>query len=262
LVVPLTSNEVTSTKEQIDRRFDNDFLTIQRLISDSSNPLGYILDFESNFDRYRPGPVKVSWKLSGPGTGQIYDLGAHLIDQALVLFGRPQTVQAIVTNQRREAQDAVDDAFTVILSYDDQRRIVTLKATTFSCFIKQPRYRVRGLNGSYVKFGEDPQELQRKVTVPPVELSDSQFGIEQPQFSGILTTKEEFPGGKRDEQAGLWETKIVSQKGNYMEFYDNVAHAIQGTGEINVKPEQARDVIKLIELAKQSSQEGKVMNWT
>lgn len=214
-------------------------------------------------DRWQPNLSAKEWKLSDPAAGSCFDLGAHSIDQALVLFGRPETIQALVTRQRPQLndEDTADDSFTIILTYEKLRKVVTLKCSMLSCLSTQPRYRLRGAKGSFVKYGIDPQEDQRVKVSPPVSVTSSSFGVEAEGIHGNLTTVDPVPGAEKNTTTGLWEKVVVSEKGNYLGFYENLKDAIQGREQIMVKPEEALDVIKIIELAKKSSKEGRRLTW-
>jgi len=186
--------------------------------------------------------------------GSTFDLGTHLIDQALVLFGKPDSVWASLAYERG---DPADDAFLILLTYSD--KTVLLRSTMVSCLAVQPRFRIRGTKGSFVKDGLDPQEDQRVKSSPPIEISSKEFGIETPAFKGRLITVDRVEGAK--EVDGLWESEVVSEKGNYLGFYENLYDAISGKGELLVHPEEARDVIKLIEIVKESSKTGARLPW-
>jgi predicted dehydrogenase len=129
-----------------DRRWDTDFLTVRKILSQKK--LGKIVEFETHYDRYVPEPPKKgAWQVKDtPGSGIVYDLGTHLIDQIVVLFGMPEEVTGFV---RRLTQSTVDDAFTILLHYKDM--LATVKATVLSVDSKQLRYWIRGDQGSYTK---------------------------------------------------------------------------------------------------------------
>lgn len=195
------------------RRWDGDFLSVKKLIDSGS--LGEIKQFESHMDRWRP-EVRNRWKeRAGVGSGLLYDLGVHLIDQVLCLFGLPEKIMGDVECQRMNAQ--TDDYFHLILIYKKMR--VILHASSFCS--QSPRFQVYGDKFSFVKFGVDPQEEQLKMGLSP---KDPRYGIEE----------------------GM-------EKGNYPYFYDQLYQALIYKKEVPVKPEQALKAIKLIELAKESS---------
>ncbi|HET7361142.1 MAG TPA: Gfo/Idh/MocA family oxidoreductase, partial [Salinimicrobium sp.] len=213
------------------RRWASDFLTIKNLLDEGK--LGEIVEYEAHFDRFR-NEIKKGWKeeKENPGSGILYDLGSHLIDQALVLFGLPDEVFANLRIQRKEAK--VTDNFELLLFYPDLK--VTLKA---GMLVKEkgPTYSIFGTKGSFVKYGEDVQEAALKRGEKPKNYSN--WGKEPEEIWGKLNTIEE-------------QSLVESEKGNYNGLYENVYHAILGKEALEVKPQQAKNVIRIIELAKQS----------
>lgn len=221
------------------RRWDGDFLTVREILEQQL--LGRLVAYESRFDRFRPA-LKNAWRdQDGPGSGVLFDLGSHLIDQAVVLFGPPATIYADLRRQRDSAV-AVDD-FEVHLGYSNLK--VTLKAGSLVCE-PSPRFVLNGTAGSYTKFGLDPQEEALKQGCSPAK---SCWGEEPPEAWGTLTR---WDGGTARE-------KRPTLPGRYPDYYSNVYRAITGGEELAVKPKQARDVIRLIELAQQSAREGKIL---
>ena len=218
------------------RRWDNDFLTIKALIQNKA--LGNIYHFESHFDRFRPQIQSEKWREQNqPGSGLLYDLGAHLIDQALALFGMPHWVQADVSKQRPNA--VVDDYFHIIFGYDQLRVILhsssVVKAIT-------PRFILHGDQGSFVKFGLDPQEAALREGLTPE--THSPWGVENETLSGTLTTEK-------------GERKVVSVPGTYPDFYQHVYESIIKGKPFPITHSQAIQVIQLIEISKQSSAENR-----
>jgi predicted dehydrogenase len=224
------------------RRWDGDFKTIQKVVYQGY--LGEVLEYEAHFDRFAPGARRSAWRDEPlPAGGVLYDLGSHLIDQALVLFGLPQTVFADIRMQREES--LVDDYFEINLNY--KRLKVTLKA---SVFVREPgpRYIIHGTKGSFVKYGIDPQEEMLKEGLMP---DAKDWGKEDPDYWGILNTemhRQQFYGN------------IETEPGNYMGFYDNVYDVIARGAEKFVLSEEARNVIRIIELAFESSRKGAIIN--
>ena len=133
----------------LDRRWDSDFLTVSKLIK--NNTLGRIVEFETHFDRHRPVlPSGGGWKTKIiPGGGAVYDLGAHLIDQIVVVFGLPKKITGFIGTQRVDNSNGYDDSFTVLLHYDGL--IATAKAAVVSPEVNQLRFWVRGVEGSFKK---------------------------------------------------------------------------------------------------------------
>jgi len=142
------------------QRFDSDFLTLSHLIH--SQTLGRIVEFETHFDRHQPSPrTTQTWRNEElPGGGQIYDLGTHLLDQALVLFGMPKRVTAFITNQREGKTSEQGDSFTVVLHYEGGL-MVTAKAAIVSPEVEQLRYWVRGEKGSFKKVDSQTESAWR-----------------------------------------------------------------------------------------------------
>ncbi|OIN56947.1 oxidoreductase [Arsenicibacter rosenii] len=218
------------------RRYDADFLTIRQVLA--SGKLGEINEYEGHFDRYRP-VVLDSWKEHEPdGGGNLYNLGPHLLDQAIVLFGLPEAVSGDIRMIRQGSTN--DDYFEIRLFYPDKRVIVKSNMMAPENHL---RYIIHGSAGSFVKSGLDIQEeTQRKDILPDTP----DWGHEPASQYGTLTT-----------EAGR-ET-IESVAGNYHTFYNNLAAAIRGEQPAEVRPEQIYAVIRIMELARQSSQEGRVL---
>lgn len=234
------------------RRFDADFLTLRRLIA--ANTFGQIVSFETHFDRYKaPGAKKDSWKTQAvAGNGILFDLGSHLLDQALTLFGLPDRVFASVRDERQNSSEPkaqwgedgfLDDAFDAMLFYDSGL-VVKLVANATSLCERQIRYIVRGTEAGYVKHGLDLQEDQTKAGMAP---SDPKFGVETEEHWGVLTT----PQGSK---------KVKSEDGVYIKWFQNLSDALEGKAEIEVKPEQAANVVRLLTLMGQSSREKRVLD--
>lgn len=222
------------------RRWDADFLTIQKLLT--SQKLGNIKYFESHFDRWNPLVRLDRWREKPQtGAGILFDLGSHLIDQALVLFGSPKTICADIAIQKNGAQ--ADDYFHLILSYQNLK--VILHSTTFSN--TTPRFQIFGDLGCFTKFGFDPQENQLKNNLSPL---DTNFGVESPTQYGQLTLPESHS-----------TLSIQSEVGSYKSYYHLLFEKIMhNRGELPVTGDDALKVIQLIELAQQSSQLGKSLH--
>ncbi len=217
------------------RRWDGDFLTIQKLIS--SGALGEVNEFEAHFDRYRPKLTTRLWRDEEKyGGGVLYDLGSHLIDQALCLFGTPDKLNATIENQRKTSK--VDDYFKIVLYFNKMKAILTA-----GMMVKEPgpRFIIHGTIGSFIKYGIDPQEEQlRKGTLPGSE----GWGSDSPEDWGLITL---------DYADMNVHGSVETEPGNYMAFYNNVYDVITKKTQMAVKPEEARNVIRIIELARESS---------
>ncbi len=218
------------------RRYDGEFLTLKKLLSEDR--LGRIVAYEATFDRFRLIP-KENWREEErPGSGNLYDLGPHLIDQALFLFGWPERLLADVRTERAGAR--VDDAFDLTLFYPDLR--VDLRAR--SLLAGHPmKLMVRGTKGTYIKYGLDPQEARLRGGWKG---SLEELGIEPAEAYGRLET---IAGGE----------VIPTEAGCYKAYYDTLADAIAGKDTAPVAPEEARDVIRLIEWALHSAKIGQVV---
>ncbi len=214
------------------RRWDNDFLTVKHIIA--TNKLGRLVEFESHFDRFRP-VISGSWKETGSaGTGTLYNLGSHLIDQALVLFGMPLEVYADIQTMRENA--GADDYYDIKLFYSNFRVILKSSYIVKEC---GPRFSLHGTKGSFVKYGLDPQEQALKDGFLPV---DATWGAESSQFWGVLNTID----------ASLIE-KVPSLAGNYQAFYNSIYNAIRKSDALLVRPEEALQTIQIIEACIESS---------
>jgi len=230
------------------RRWDSDFLTLKKYIDDGT--LGRIVEFETHFDRHRPEPPADNWKAyNAPGTGAVYDLGTHLMDQVVHLFGLPKRVTGFVGSQRAVNTTGLEDSATVLLHYD--KLLVTVKAGVVSPEVDQLRFWVRGEKGSFKKFHLDPQEDQlRKEGLKP---GDKNYGIEPQSHHGTLNIS----------QDGKITSKVVPtiQPPTYVEYYRRLAQALGGdASKVPVPPEEAVSVIRLVELARESSKTGKTLD--
>ncbi|WP_054956805.1 oxidoreductase [Paenibacillus dakarensis] len=219
------------------RRWDNDFLTVRNLLE--TGALGNLSVYQVHFNRYRP-KVKQRWKeQEGPGAGELYNLGSHLIDQALYLFGKPKTIWADMRAEREGSE--VIDYFHLVFGYDKHRVILHS-----SSLVRQagPRFELHGDKGSFLKYGQDPQEDQLKQGMHP---GDSGWGEDQPEQYGELAT----------ELSGLTvQGEIETLPGRYQAFYQGLAEALLEGAVVPVKPEDARDTIRMIEYAVESYRTG------
>lgn len=217
------------------RRWDGDFRTLQALVV--SGRLGHITHFESHFDRFRP-QVRQRWRENAlTGGGLLYDLGPHLIDQALTLFGAPQSLNATIGTYREHAQ--ADDYVHLQLSYPDKQ--VVLHASALSA-LEVPRFVVHGRRGSYLKSGLDSQEDQLKAGLRPG----------QPGWG-------KNPPGLIREVAGELDLRgeLVTLDGAYEEFYRALAASIQDGAPFPVAADAAVSVAEILELARRSAEEGR-----
>lgn len=210
------------------RRWDSDFLSLRKVLD--SGQLGKLSHFESHMDRYRP-LVRDRWReRDEPGSGILYDLGSHLIDQALLLFGWPKSVKADIRIQRPGGKSV--DYFRLNLAYEDFP--VILQASSY-VLGPQARYLLHGSKASYVKTGIDPQEAWLKEGRLP---QGADYGVEDPDIAGRLYRPAANEG---------WKEEILpSQKGRYSQFYRLAAAHFRGEGENPVPLSQAVDNIRII----------------
>ena len=204
-----------------------------------SGRLGEIMLAELHSDRFRLG-LRPGWKdAAAAGTGLLYDLGSHLVDQALRLFGPPEAVAADLAAQRDGA--AVDDYFDLTLFYG-LRRVRLCAATLVAA--PRPRFALHGKAGSFVKYGLDPQEPQLQAGLRP---GDADFGVEDSAWHGVFTD----PEGKTEP--------VVTRPGRYLDYYAGIAAAIRGEAPVPVDPGEARAGLALIEAARRSAASGCVV---
>lgn len=209
------------------RRWDADFLTLRQLIE--AGELGQVHTFESRFERWKPEGLR-SWKgdtALAAGGGILADLGSHLIDQALQLFGPVRTVHG-ETTRHAGTGEADDDAFVSLLHESGVRS--RLSANLISA-VPSPRFRVLGSTAGYVKWGLDSQERALGEGVSP---GDPQYGVEPEEAWGTLGT----PEGTRP---------VPAVRGAYPEFYRLLGEALTGGGPLPVDPEESLAVIRVIE---------------
>lgn len=222
------------------RRWDGDFLTIEKLIKNEM--LGRLVEYEVHFDRFR-NYIQNSWKEEpSHGTGTLYNLGSHLIDQALYLFGMPTAVTGDVRTFRTDGK--VDDFFEVVMHYKEMR--IALKG---SYLVRQPgpRFVLNGTHGSFIKYGVDPQESDLTQGKLP---SDPNWGREPEENWGLLNT---------DKRGVHYVGKIETIPGNYLNFYSDLHNAIVNKTETAVKPQEAINVINIIEAAYKSAKTQKTI---
>jgi predicted dehydrogenase len=182
------------------------------------------------------------------------------VDQALALFGRPSTVTGFYQCQHGDSKE--DDNFTLILRYDTEeykKLTVTVKSSSVNTMRVPFKYFARGTTGTFIKFGEDPQEPQVAQGLNPASPG---WGEEPENTYGTLTTTTPFHPGQKKVTALSWvkqdvyEGKFPSLKGDYSDYYADVVNAVRG-GETVVTAQHARDGLRIIELGRQSADEGR-----
>lgn len=216
------------------RRWDSDFRTLRRLVEEGR--LGQVHTFESRFETWKPrGPR--SWKADTPiadGGGILFDLGTHLIDQAIQLFGEVEHVWADAA--RRTPGLAADDDTLVVLNHRSGTRSQLFMSSLAA--LPGPRFHVLGSRAAYTKWGFDPQETALRAGALP---TDDGYGHEHSEAWGVL--------GVADEAR-----RVESDRGSYDEFYRVLARAIAGEDEVPVDPRDAVEVLAVIEQAHRLSE--------
>jgi len=226
------------------RRFDGDFLTVKKLLAKGT--LGRVVDVESRHDRWRP-EVRQRWRESaGPGAGLWFDLGPHLVDQALQLFGPPRAIAL----ERALVRDGAlaDDWFHASLRYD--RLHVHLRASMLAA-ASAPRFTLHGMRGSFVKQGLDAQEDALKAGVRPTWPARADWGVD-PGRAAIIT---------RQADGAAAETPVMLERGAHQAYFAAVAAAIRGEAPNPVPPEEALAVMALIELGVASADKRRELEW-
>lgn len=222
------------------RRWDSDFLTIRELLN--TKILGNLTTYEAHFDRFRPD-VRDRWREKDiPGSGTLYDLGSHLIDQSLTLFGMPKTVWADLRAER-EGAEAVD-YFHMVLGYKKMKVILQS-----GCLVREsgPRFILHGDRGSFIKYGLDCQEQQLKTGMLPGNVG---WGEDSLADYGRLTA----------DIGGITIRGVIETlPGRYENFYESLVEAITVGTALSVRAEEARDTIRIIEYAIKSHQKQKTI---
>jgi Predicted dehydrogenases and related proteins len=223
------------------RRYDSDYKTVKKIVKEGL--LGDIVEAEFHFDRYKEniGP-KVHKETPGPGTGTLYDLGAHLVDQALQLFGMPTAIFADIQIVRPVSK--VDDYFEVLLYYHKLR--VRLRS---SYVVREaiPSYVLHGSKGSFIKPKTDVQEAMLEAGAKP---GDENWGREPASEKGLLHT---------EMQGKISREYIESERGNYGEYYNGIYEAIRNDHPVPVTAVEGLAVIRIIEAAYESNATKKVL---
>jgi scyllo-inositol 2-dehydrogenase (NADP+) len=217
------------------RRWDSDFRTLQQVIHEKS--LGHLVHLESNHDRWRPGATRRPWKDDPAEGGILLDLGTHLVDQALALFGPPESVGAEVRRERDG--EGANDSFVIRLHYLTGIE-VTLGSNCLSA-LPRPRFHLRGTKGNFLKWGLDPQEeALGKIT----RIDSAEWGKEPADRWGTLAV---------DAGEGVAPQPVESVPGDYRLFYEGVREALRGNGKPPVAAIDAWRTARILEWAIESS---------
>jgi len=224
------------------RRFDADFQALCKIVADGV--LGRILRFESTYDRYRPTSKPGAWReVPGPGSGILFDLAPHLIDQAFTLLGTPQCITADVRTERTGL--STDDAFDIYLHYLGGVR--ALLRATMMCAAPRPRLVVLGEKGSYLKRAFDPLE----PTLRNGQIPTGSWVVEKEENFGELTLVEN----------GNFATRKIPSTGDWREFYANVRDTILGKASLIVTHRQILAVMVALEITLESSSKHAFIPW-
>jgi scyllo-inositol 2-dehydrogenase (NADP+) len=229
-----------------DRRWDGEFATVKHLIK--SGALGSVAEYEARFDRFRLESKPGAWreKPDHPAAGVLWDLGPHLIDQALVLFGAPESICATAFCQRPTSQ--IDDAFDVVMEYPQMRARLCARIIAFA---PGPHLLIHGTEGTFIKSGMDPQEeILRGPKCPDGLDWGENWGLESEDRWGTLSR---VNGEVR---------KVKTERGDYRGFYADVRDAIEKKATPDVTPDQALRSMRALVLAHKSSREGRRVLWT
>jgi predicted dehydrogenase len=213
------------------RRHDGDFLTVKDLLA--RGVLGRLVAFEANYDRHRP-EVRRRWREQpGEGSGLLYDLGPHLVDQALALFGEPEAIAARVSRERDGAE--VDDAFELWLRYP---RLAVRLAATMLAAAARPRFFLRGTGGAFVKYGVDPQEA---ALAGGDRYASPGWGREPAEAWGVLH--------RTSAEGATVREPVETVPGDYRAYYRDVGAAIRRGGEPAIGADDGGRVLRVIERA-------------
>jgi len=223
-----------------ERRYTGDCVTVQKVISEGL--LGRVVTFEHHFDRFRPELKPGAWREQKlPGSGVWYDLGPHLLDYALLVFGIPEAIGADIRIERDGA--VVDDAFDVTLHYPRMRAVLRGSMLALG---SAPTFVVHGTKGSFIKYGQDPQEGALKAGQTP---DTPDWDRESPDLYGKLTTSE--------------GTRVVpTVPSNFTRYYENVRDVILGKAPLAVTTAHALQVMRGLLLAIVSNQKGRRVDWS
>ena len=222
------------------RRWDSDFLTVKKVFE--SGQLGDIVEAEFHFDRYNGAKSpKMHKELPGPGAGIIFDLGPHIIDQALHLFGNPTHVFADLRKTRPGTE--VEDLFEILLYYPEMR--VRLKAGYYFK-VPVPAFQLHGKLGSFIKTRSDRQEADLDAGRKP---QGDSWGQENPQDYGVM----QVDGGNPE--------RVPSENGDFMAFYENVFQSLRGEEQPAVSVQDGINSMRVIDAAMESSREKRVVTY-
>ncbi|HEY2821836.1 MAG TPA: Gfo/Idh/MocA family oxidoreductase [Candidatus Acidoferrum sp.] len=226
------------------RRYDGDFQAIRELVG--AGTLGRVVRFETNYDRFRPNFKPNAWReKAAPGAGILFDIGPHVIDHAMVLFGKPEAVTADVRVERQGG--LADDAFDIMFHYPNSLRAVL--SSNILAATQRPRFLLFGTKGAFVKQTVDPQENNLRFDkIPKV----GPWGAEPIENWGVLTLS---------DGTNTTQRSIPSGTGDYRDFYANVRDVLEGKAQPFVSLPWALDVVRALELCRASSDQRRTLPW-
>ncbi|MDR3736265.1 MAG: Gfo/Idh/MocA family oxidoreductase [Acidobacteriaceae bacterium] len=239
------------------RRWDGDFLTVKQVLD--SGELGRLVTFEGRWDRFRPIPRQNTWKeTADEGTGMLLDLGPHMVDQALALFGRPESVTGEITTDRDNS--VVDDAFQITLHYAKTGSHHGLRAQLSASMVAAdaaPRFLLHGTHGSFRKYGLDAQEaaLLGGARPPLPDAANPPFWLANPETEwGTITSAKNV-----HEPIQLSTRRIPTLPGDYRNYYAAVRDALLGKPNHAVTGQEGVRALRILELARESSAVGRTL---
>jgi scyllo-inositol 2-dehydrogenase (NADP+) len=226
------------------RRCDGDFQAIHQLVA--AGTLGRIVRFETHYDRFRPTLKPNAWREQPvPGAGILFDIGPHLIDHAMQLFGRPDAVAADIRTEREGG--LADDAFDILFHYPKAMRAVL--SSNILAATPRPRFTLFGTKGAFLKQTFDPQEMNlRRGEIP----KDAPWGAEPEESWGLLTLS---------DGTNLTQRRIPSGTGDYRDYYANIRDVLLGRAQPVVTLPQALDVMRALESARESNAKRCTIPW-
>jgi len=226
------------------RRYDGDFQAIRQLVAEGA--LGRIVRFETNYDRFRPNLKPNAWREKPePGAGILFDIGPHLIDQAMILFGKPEAITADVRIEREGG--LADDGFDIMFHYPKCMRAVL--SSNILAAVSRPRFLLFGTKGAFLKQTVDPQENNMRFGKIPKE---GPWGAEPEENWGLLTLS---------DGTNTTQRRIPSGTGDYRDYYANVRDVIEGKAQPFVPLPYALNVMNALELCRESSDARRTVPW-
>jgi len=226
------------------RRYDGDFQAIRQLVAEGA--LGRIVRFETNYDRFRPNLKPNAWREKPePGAGILFDIGPHLIDQAMILFGKPEAITADVRIEREGG--LADDGFDIMFHYPKCMRAVL--SSNILAAVSRPRFLLFGTKGAFLKQTVDPQENNLRFGKIPKE---GPWGAEPEENWGLLTLS---------DGTNTTQRRIPSGTGDYRDYYANVRDVIEGKALPFVPLPYALNVMNALELCRESSDARRTVPW-